>query len=191
MVICVYAASSEAPAPVYHDAARELGVLLAEGGHTLLFGGGAEGLMGACARGALERGGRVWGVAPRFFDEPGVLLQCCERFVFTETMAERKAWMEAHADAFIVLPGGVGTFEEFFETLTLRSLGRLDKPIALVDTAGYYEPLAAALEHAAALGFLRRENLGLFALCRTPGEALGHVTVSSAAPTGSARAPER
>ena len=115
MKICIYGASGDELAQEYFDAAQSLGRLIAEGGHSLVFGGGSRGLMGACARGALSRGGEIVGVAPRFFDEPGILFPGCSRFVFTETMRERKAVMEDLADAFVVLPGGIGTFEEFWK----------------------------------------------------------------------------
>ena len=110
MNICVYGASGDRLDQAYFDAAFELGALLGQRGHSLIFGGGAGGLMGACARGASSAGADIVGVAPRFFDEPGVLYDGCTRFVFTETMRERKGIMEEQAEAFIALPGGIGTF---------------------------------------------------------------------------------
>ena len=176
MNICVYAASSNALAPTFYDAAERLGRLLAEGGHTLVFGGGADGLMGACARGARQAGGHRIGVAPRFFDEPGILLKQDIDLVFTDTMAQRKAEMARLSDAFIALPGGIGTYEEFFETLTLKQLGRHRKPMALLSTLDYYAPFEALLRHTAREGFMSEAVLSLFAVCRTPEEALAHVT---------------
>lgn len=175
MNICVYAASSEALEKPYFEAAFLLGRLIAEGGHRLVYGGGATGLMGACARGVLSGGGAVLGIAPRFFDEPGVLLREGCKLSFTESMAERKTAMAAASDAFIALPGGIGTYEEFFETLTLKQLGLHDKPMALVNTLGCYAPLQFLLESAAEKGFMSRGVLGLYALCDTPEEALAHV----------------
>ena len=172
MKICVFAASSERLDAVYLEAARQLGRQLGLGGHTLVYGCGATGLMGACARGVAEAGGEIVGVAPRFFDEPGILYEGCSRFVFTETMAERKSAMEELAEGFLVLPGGIGTLEEFFEVLTLRQLGRHDKPIVLLNTAGYFDALDAMLAQAADKGFMSREVLRLYALCRTGEEAL-------------------
>ncbi len=172
MNICVYAASSDALDPVYFEAAFELGRLLAAGGHRLIFGGGATGLMGACARGVIQHGGQALGVAPRFFDEPGVLLREGCLLSFTETMAQRKTYMFEKADAFIALPGGIGTYEEFFETLTLRALGLHDKPMALLNTLGYYDPFREMLECTAEKGFMGESILGLFALCGTPEQAL-------------------
>ena len=175
MNICIYAASSNSVDAVYLDAAEALGRIMARGGHTLVFGGGQGGLMGACARGAFEGGGAITGVAPRFFDEPGILFPGCTRFVYTETMRERKQTMEDLSEAFIVLPGGIGTFEEFFEMLTLKQLGRHGKPIAVLNTRGYYAPMLRMLEGAAEGGFMSRRCLELFALCDTPEEALRHV----------------
>ena len=182
MNICVYAASSDAIEAVYFDAAYELGKLLAAGGHRLVFGGGSTGLMGACARGVIEHGGEAHGVAPRFFDEPGVLfLDGCSIFL-TETMAQRKTYMAEKADAFIALPGGIGTYEEFFETLTLKALGQHGKPMALLNTNGYYEPFQVLLERTAEKGFMGRSVLDLYALCETPEEALIAVGSEAAPP---------
>ena len=180
MKICVYGASASNLDPAYCAAAEALGSLIAENGHTLVFGGGQNGLMGACARGASRRGGEIIGIAPRFFDEPGVLYEHCTRFLYTETMRERKETMENLSDAFLVLPGGIGTFEEFFETLTLKQLGRLSKPVALLNTLGYYSSLVQALDTAVKGGFLSKSCLSLFALCDTPEEALKAALTASA-----------
>jgi uncharacterized protein (TIGR00730 family) len=176
MKICVFAASSDHLAPCFTEAAEELGRLLGQDGHTLIFGGGRTGLMGACARGAAEHGAEIIGIAPRFFDEPGVLYERCSRFVWTETMAERKTAMEEAADAFLVLPGGIGTMEEFFEVLTLRQLGLHAKPIALLNTAAYFDGLAAFLQGMTEQGFAGREVPALVSLCGTPEEALRALT---------------
>ncbi len=180
MRICVYGASGNRLDAAYFEAARELGRLLARDGHSLIFGGGASGLMGACAEGAREGGGEIVGIAPRFFDEPGILFPGCSRFVYTDTMAQRKTAMFEESDAFIALPGGIGTFEEFFETLTLKQLGRHTKPMALLNTLDYYAPLLSMLERAAADGFLSRRCFSLFALCEKPEDALRHVLTEQA-----------
>lgn len=172
MKICVYGASASKLDAAYFEEAEKLGRLIGEKGHSLVFGGGNHGLMGACARGASAGGAEIIGIAPRFFDEPGVLYQGCTRFLYTETMRERKEAMENLSDAFIVLPGGIGTFEEFFETLTLKQLGRHAKPMALLNTLGYYGSLVQTLETAVSGGFLSKNCLSLFALCATPAEAL-------------------
>ncbi len=172
MKICVFGASGKELDQEYFDAAEELGRLLGEGGHTLVFGAGDSGLMGSCARGAAAAGAEIIGIAPRFFDEPGVLYPHCSHLVLTETMRERKALMEDEGEAFIVLPGGIGTLEEFFEVLTLRQLGRLDKPIVLLNTRGYFDLLRALLEKGAAEGFLGESCLALCVLCPDPASAL-------------------
>lgn len=172
MNICVYGASGDKLDRAYFEVAFELGKLLGRRGHSLIFGGGAGGLMGACARGASAAGAEIVGVAPRFFDESGVLYDGCTRFIFTETMHERKALMEDQAEAFIALPGGIGTFEEFFETLTLKQLGRHGKPMALLNTLGYFDALQELLLRAVEGGFLSRGCLALYALCDSPSQAL-------------------
>ena len=183
MKICIYGASGQELPQPYFDAARELGRLLASEGHCLIFGGGAQGLMGACAEGAHELGGEIIGIAPRFFDEPGILYSQCSRFIFTDTMAQRKTAMFEQSEAFIALPGGIGTFEEFFETLTLKQLGRHRKPMALLNTLDYYNTLTALLERAVQDGFLARRCFALFGLCQTPRDALNHV-LTEKAPVG-------
>ena len=175
MNICVFGASSDRIEKAYFEEAYALGVLIAREDHRLIFGGGNEGLMGACARGVLSEGGRPLGIAPRFFDEPGILFSRCSRMIFTETMHERKQVMEDGSDAFLVLPGGIGTLEEFFETLTLKQLGRHGKPIAIVNTLQYYDALLALLHAAADGGFMSRSCLRLFSFCDTPQEALDAV----------------
>jgi len=154
MNICVYGASSDQIDRGYLDAAFELGVCMARAGHTLIFGGGATGLMGASARGMAQEGGTIVGIAPSFFDRPGVLYPHCTEFVFTETMRERKQLMEDRSDAFIMTPGGIGTFEEFFEILTLRQLRRHHKPIGILNVNGYYDPLITLMEQAIAQQFM-------------------------------------
>ena len=175
MNICIYGASSNKLAQEYYDAAEILGGLMAQQGHTLVFGGGKGGLMGAVARGAYAQGGAIIGVAPRFFDEPGILFEECTEFIYTETMRERKAIMEERSDAFIVLPGGIGTYEEFFEMLTLKQLGRHGKPMAMLNTRGYYDPMAAMLQNTVDEGFMSANCMELFGVYNTPAEVLDYV----------------
>ena len=157
MNICVYGASSNVIANTYIEAGEVLGLAMAKRGHSLVFGGGASGMMGAAARGMTKGGGKIVGVAPRFFDVDGVLYPDCTEFVFTDTMRERKSIMEEKADAFIMTPGGIGTFEEFYEILTLRQLGRHRKPIAILNVDDYYRPLIMMQEQAIAQKFMRPE----------------------------------
>ena len=172
MKICIFGASGNELEREYFDAARRLGELMAEGGHTLVYGGGSTGLMGACAEGVRACGGMAIGVAPRYFDEGDFLCKDFGEFLFTETMAERKALMLELAEAFIVLPGGTGTMDEFFETLTLKQLGKEPKALVLLNTLGYYEPLYALLRGMVDKGFTGASALEMIALRPTPEEAL-------------------
>lgn len=162
MRICVYGASSDAIDPVFIQMGEALGELMAERGHELIFGGGAHGMMGAVARGMTKKGGRITGVAPSFFNVDGVLYEKCDEFLYTETMRERKQLMEERADAFIMTAGGIGTLEEFFEILTLRQLGRHKKPIAVLNTDGYYDAVTKMLETAVERKFMQSANLEMF-----------------------------
>ena len=165
MELCLFGAASDTVPEVYITETERLGARLAARGHTMIFGGGATGMMGAAARGVHANGGRITGVAPRFFDEPGILTPLCDTLIFTETMDERKSIMEDRADGFIIAPGGVGTLDEFFEVLTLRTLGRNEKPIAVFDVGGYYGELIAFLrkmEREAFVGNRLWECLGVF-----------------------------
>ena len=162
MRICVFGASSRDLKQVYYDEAYKLGEILARHGHSIVFGGGTSGLMGSVARGAKSCGGYVIGVAPKFFDEPGVLYDGCDEMLFTETMSERKKAMEDMSEAFITLPGGIGTFEEFFEALTLKQLGRHAKGMAVLNTNGYYDALEAMIARAVAEEFFTESGRALY-----------------------------
>ena len=172
MNICVYGASSNKIDKKYIAAGEELGRLLAAAGHTLVFGGGDNGLMGAAARGVAEKGGKIIGVAPSFFNVDGMLFQNCTEFIYTETMRERKAKMEELSDAFVMTAGGIGTFEEFFEILTLKQLGRHQKPIAVLNTNGYFDSLLSQLSECVKGEFMTEKCLNLFTVCETPRDVL-------------------
>ena len=162
MNICVYGAASDEIADVFKKAGEALGLAMAERGHNLVFGGGASGLMGAVARGAYKGNGHITSIAPSFFDVDGILFPECDEYIFTETMRERKQRMEDLSEAFIISPGGIGTFDEFFEIFTLRQLGRHKKPIAILNTDGYYDFLLKMLRHTAELNFMDGRNFELF-----------------------------
>ena len=172
MKICLFGASSSRLDPVYFQEAERMGRLIAEAGHTVVFGGGADGLMGACARGAKAVGGRIVGIAPRMFNEPGILLPECDELILTDSMSARKEKMFSESEAFLALPGGIGTMDEFFEAITLRQLGLLRGPIVLLNTRGFYTPLFAYLEQMAELGFMSQNCMKLVHLCDTPEAAL-------------------
>ncbi len=173
MNVCVYCASSNHIAPAYVAAAETLGRCLAQGGHTLVYGGGMVGLMGAVARQVHAHGGRVYGVIPRaLHSREGIAYTLADELDVTETMQERKRLMFTRADGFVVLPGGIGTLEEFMEVLTLRALGYHDKPIAVLSTDGFYSRLLDFFDFLGAEGFLRDDLLSLFSTVATPEEAL-------------------
>ena len=139
MKICVFGAASAHIDNIYIRAVEELGEKMAKRGHSLVFGAGATGLMGAAARGVKRGGGKIHGVIPDFFrdEEVEAIYEGCDKITYTENMSERKRVMEDEADAFIITPGGIGTFEEFFEVLTLKQLGRHDKTMAILNISGY------------------------------------------------------
>ncbi len=175
MNICIFGASGRELDENYYAAATKLGSLIARQGHRLVFGGGKEGLMGAAARGVHENGGEMIGIVPKFFDEPDIIYEHCTELIFTETMRERKQLMEDRSEACIVLPGGIGTYEEFFELLTLKQLGRTDRAIVMLNTNGYYEPMLRLLENTAEQRFMSRGCLELFSVADTPEQALGFI----------------
>ena len=161
MRLCLYGASSNLIDKKYIEATEKLGEEMAKRGHTLVFGGGANGLMGAAARGATKAGGEILGISPKFFDVDGVLYDKCTEFIYTETMQERKHLLVTKSDGFIVMPGGPGTFDELFETLSLRQLGIHNKPIAVFNIDGYFDPLGQMLKNAYDGKFMTKEILEL------------------------------
>lgn len=162
MTICVYGAASDKIDSAYIKAVEELGRKMAKRGHALVYGAGASGLMGAVARGVYAEGGEITGVAPTFFNVDGVLFEHCTQLVYTETMRERKQIMEDTADAFIMVPGGVGTFDEFFEILTLKQLDRHNKAMVVFNSNHYYDALGAMMEKAVSEGFVSEPTLELY-----------------------------
>ena len=148
MKIAVYGAASSLIDECYKEAGRELGRKIAEGGDGLVFGGGANGMMGAVAEGVYEKGGYILGVVPEFFKEVNaeISFKNCTDYIYTDTVRERKLEMEQNSDAFIISPGGIGTFDEFFEILTLKQLGRHNKAIVIYNINGFYEEIAKALQ---------------------------------------------
>jgi uncharacterized protein (TIGR00730 family) len=145
--LCVYCGSSGTVAAPYREAASELGARLAKAGIKVVFGGGRVGLMGLLADAALAEGGRVTGIIPARLRNAELAHQGVSELVIVDGMHERKRLMAERADAFAVLPGGIGTLDETFEMLSWRQLGLHDKPIYLVDIDGYWAPLRALLDH--------------------------------------------
>lgn len=162
MKICVFGSASDDIAASYLNAGEMLGEILGKRGHSLVFGAGNAGMMGAAARGFYKSGAEIIGVLPNFFPD-GVIYPNCNEIIRTETMRERKAVMEDMSDAFIVTAGGIGTFEEFFEVLTLKQLGRHAKAVAVLNTNGYYNNLLAMLDTAVKGEFLTEQGRALCA----------------------------
>ena len=142
----------------YIHAARQLGQLIAQGGHTLLYGGSNLGLMGTVSSAVLEGGGRVVGVIPSFFTEEIILSQPVTELVRVASMAERKEYLIAHSDAFAALPGGIGTLDEIFEVLVANQLGLCSKPMGLLNTLGFFSPQYDMLRHMEQEGFYNLKN---------------------------------
>ncbi len=154
--VCVYCGSGEGGDPRFGEAADALGKALAAEGVGLVYGGGGGGLMGRLARATLAGGGFVTGIIPNFLVRKEHALTDAQEMVVVENMHERKQAMFERADAFIALPGGVGTLEELFEQLTWAQLDRHDKPILIADIAGFWRPLLALFAHMHNSGFIRR-----------------------------------
>ncbi len=152
--ICVYCGSRPGKRPEFVETARAVGRWIGEQGGQLVYGGGRAGLMGEVADATLAAGGRVIGVIPRALVEREHAHQGCTELHVVETMHERKRLMAEHADAFIALPGGIGTFEELFETWTWRQLGYHNKPLGLLNQDGYYNDLLTFVRHSITSGFM-------------------------------------
>ena len=170
MNICVFGSSSEKINKVYLDSAYSLGKAIAQKGHTMIYGAGKYGVMGAAARGVVSQGGKLIGVTPRFFDDLDVLYENDSETIYTETMRERKGIMEDKSDAFIVCAGGMGTFEEFFEVLTLKQLRRHEKPIIIYNVNGYYDNMIKMMNFAVEERFMSDECNLLYTLAETEDE---------------------
>lgn len=160
--VCVFCGSRPGNRPAYAEAARATGQMIARAGWRLVYGAGDVGLMGEVARAALAEGGLAMGVIPAHLVAREHGRRDLAQFVITEDMHERKKVMFMNSDAVVVLPGGAGTLDEFFEVLTWRQIGLHARPILLLDTDGYWQPLLALLDHLVAEGFADRPLLGFF-----------------------------
>ena len=172
MRICVYCASSNQADPRYREAAFHLGELLAGDGHSIVYGGGSAGTMGAVADGALSKGGKVVGILPRFMADlewghPGLT-----HLELVGDMRERKHKLLTGSDAVVALPGGCGTLEELFEAITLKRLGLYFNPIILLDTLEYWQPLDAFLHQVIEQRFMNPEHAKMWSLAASPEEVL-------------------
>ena len=177
MKICVFGAASAHIDNKYVAAVEKLGEKLALRGHSLVFGCGGTGLMGAVARGVKRCGGKIHGVIPEFFREEGVeiIFDECDKVSYTKTMAERKKIMEDEAEAFIIVPGGIGTFEEFFEVLTLKQLGRHSKGLAIFNIDGYYDDLERFMQSVTEKKFITNKCYEAYAYFSDADEVLDYL----------------
>ena len=173
--ITVYCSSSSDVATVYFDAAAELGRAIARQGWRLVYGGNDCGCMGALAHAARAAGGKVIGITPQLLVDHGIADENCDELIVTATMRERKALLESRGDAFITLPGGLGTLEEIFEILVGKTLGFHAKPIVLLNIAGFYDPLLAMIELGIEQKFIRPKARKMLYVSTTVEGAIGHL----------------
>lgn len=177
MKICVYGAASSEIDKGFIDAGKDLGRKIAEHGHSLVFGAGRGGMMGAVATGAHEKEGEIIGISPKFFEENNaeILFPNCTTLIQPDTMRERKRLLDESSDAFVMVPGGIGTFDEFFEILTLKQLGRHNKAIVVFNYNGYYDHLLKMLEWSTETKFVTEDCVDLFKVVTTTEEVLDYV----------------
>ena len=166
--VTVYASSSSALKPVYYDAARRLGEVLAGAGKSIVYGAGGHGLMGAVADGALSRNGEVYGVVPQFLQDLELTHEGLTRLKIVEDMHTRKQLMLQGSDAVVTLPGGSGTYEEMFEAVTMKRLGQWVGPIILVNTNGFYDGLLEFMHHSIAERFMGSNHLKMWSVVDEP-----------------------
>jgi len=173
--ICVFCGSSSNVAEVYLQSARDLGRILGEAGMDVVYGGGHVGLMGIVADSALEAGSRVTGIIPKFLDEWEVGHEGLDELVVTETMHDRKHLMYDRADAFVTLPGGLGTFDETIEVITWTQLGLSKKPVILVNINDYWTRFLDLIQFSIDEGFARPEHANILTVVDTPAEVPGAI----------------
>ena len=173
--ITVFAGSSDVvPAP-FLEAGHSLGALLAQRGHTMVYGGGNIGLMGALVRAAKGGGAHTIGVIPESLNRPPIVYDNCDELIVTADMRHRKTIMEEKGEAFIALPGGFGTIEEFMELLTLKQLHYHNKAIALLNTQGYYDPLLQMFETVYENHFAKQGSRNIYFVSKYPSEILDYI----------------
>lgn len=170
--VCVYCASSNESDEVFFRDAHRLGEILAREGLRLVYGAGIYGLMGAVCEGCQKSGGKVTGVIPSFMVEKGWNKPGLDETLVVETMHERKRLMCEIGDAAIALPGGVGTLDEFMDSLSLKKLGLYNKPLVLLNTKGFFDPLISLLDKTVEEHFMRPEHRKMYAVASTPEEAV-------------------
>ena len=179
-LVTVYASSSAALHPVYYDAARRLGEVLAEAGKSIIYGAGGDGLMGSVADGALSKNGEVYGVVPQFLQDLELTHRGLTDLMIVEDMRVRKQRMLEDSHAVVTLPGGSGTYEELFEALTMKRLGQWTGPIILVNTAGFYDGLIQFLQHSIDERFMGSSHLKMWSVIDEPEDVLKAIENSHA-----------
>ncbi len=190
--LCVFCGSSGGTDPIYRETATRFGELMVQSGQELVYGGGSVGLMGTIADAVLQAGGRVTGVIPQFLATRELLHEGVTDLRITSGMHERKALMAELSDAFVALPGGLGTFEELFEVLTWSQLGLHNKPIGLLNISGYFDPLVQLVDQAIATGFCRDEHRRLFIVDDQPEKLLQRLAMHQPPSVGKwIRSPEQ
>lgn len=160
--LCVYCGSSDRGSPAHHDAALRLGQVMARAGIRLVYGGGRIGMMGRIADAVLESGGEVIGIIPQFLEQVEVGHSGVTHLIVTDNMHDRKQKMAELSDAFLIMPGGLGTLDETFEILTWKQLGLHEKPVVIADIGGYWRPLTELIDHMIGERYAREENRKLF-----------------------------
>lgn len=173
--VCVFCSSSDSVDTVYQETATDLGRRLGQLGLHLIYGGASIGLMGCVARGVHEFGGRVTGVLPEFFMNKDIEYGDADELIVTKDMRERKAVMDQKSDAFITLPGGIGTMEEAMEILSMKQLKLTPKPLVFINTCNFFDGLISNLQEMVDLKFAKKETLGLFAVEPGPEQALDYI----------------
>jgi hypothetical protein len=166
--VCVYCGSRDGVLPIYADVARQVGQWIGSHQGQLVYGGGNNGLMGLVAQATADAGGRVVGIIPKALQPTENTRTACNELHVVDTMHERKRMMAERADVFLALPGGIGTFEEFFEVWTWRQLGYHDKPIGLLNTQGYYDGLLNFAKNSITQGFLSDWQMDLIRTAEHP-----------------------
>jgi uncharacterized protein (TIGR00730 family) len=177
--LCVYCGAAGNVAEPYREAARQLGRLMGKAGIELIYGGGRVGLMGLLADAVLAAGGRVTGIIPDFLRNREIGHDGASELIVVGSMHERKQRMFELADAFAILPGGLGTLDEALECITWRQLGLHDRPIVVIDVDGYWRPLARLIDHVVRAGFAGPEALGLYQVVSSPEDLLAALSAAA------------
>ena len=158
MNICLYGSGSREIDKIYTDEAYDLGCIIAQKGHTLVFGGGDTGMMGACAKGVHDNNGKSIGIAPEWIKNFEPLCEDCSEFIYVNSMDERKKKFISYSDAFIISPGGIGTLDEFFEIITLKKLKKVDNEIIVFNIDHFYDKMFEMIDEMGEKGFLYKQD---------------------------------